>query len=124
MNAKELAELYEPLWMLVPETRPTRLLVWLFSEERGWYHDFRARLPNHYSESAEMNDTNAALCRVSVEDWLEEHAPERITVGGSVEGWYVKTCPQGAYHGDLGHGPTIHHALVAAALAVAKAKPV
>jgi hypothetical protein len=63
-------------------------------------------------------DEAAALLRCRVEDWLESNAPERITIVGSVEGWSVQTCPPCEYHGQLGYGPTIHHALVAAALAV------
>ncbi len=114
MNAKELHDLYAPLWAKVPETRPEDL-YWTERYGGEWADDEG----DYWGDPAGA----AALCRVAVEDWLRVAGADVTTqYGGQVRlesgdgrinfGMLDQTC--------FG-GPTIHHALVAAALAVAGA---
>ncbi len=117
MNAKELHDLYAPLWELVPETSPDGgfggSLALHPNGKSLWWLDAGTPIPCGLTAAA-------ALCRVAVEDWL-------IGRGFEVN---KSAIPSGFWVGvdDAGHvqkadsGPTIHHALVAAAMAVARAK--
>lgn len=122
MNAKELASTYEPLWAAVPETRPGMLGFMGADDPKGrtdlncWWR---------FGKPWFDDDAAAALCRVAAEDWLEENCPldywtfarNRVPVG--------RYCVNivGLSYGEIDEslvyeGPTIHHALVAACLAV------
>lgn len=130
MNAKELHELYAPLWALVPETRPEQLVV--YDPENGTHLVNPATEPTWYLDS-DNDDVNATLCRVKVldsfkraihicpaepPDWprvfvnWEEELPDKDVTVTSFDGVdYARFA-----------GPTLNHALVSAAMAVAKAK--
>ncbi len=138
MNAKELHDLYGPLWDRVPETRPKfghrffTYLAWSMPVDGGddFYHEgFVWKYGNEKPRLADCrNDVEvAALCRVAVEDWLT-----RDVVNYSLEiskylgrppelRWRVYAFAGNGLDVASGSGPTIHHALVAAALAVADA---
>lgn len=116
MTAKELHDLYAPLWALVPETNPNGLVM----GREVLHHGLFGMI---HTEAA------AALCRVAVEDWL--HAQEYSTTIGAIDP-NAPDCDKWVELYWPGHpdadperslvffpGPTIHHALVAAALAVA-----
>jgi hypothetical protein len=143
MNPKELHELYAPLWERVPELRPhfnidghpDSDILWLGLAKEGWWgwmlntEDYP---PDGEDEGA---ISAAALCRVAVEDWLrnttkqltifetglqDDEWKEIVTTAGS----WVTNAPDAA--NPLAQecaGPTIHHAIVAAALAVHAANP-
>ena len=128
MNAKELFELYRPLWDKVPETRPRPKPLSVYgieymdahpSEdvEAGWYwRDNIGFLGDPLDEMAV-----AALCRATVENWLWTQAEtfRIVPACGFTDGqWYV----QFTSDRPQVEGPTIHHALVSAALAVAGSK--
>ena len=113
MNAKELASIYKPLWDVVPEARPDQ-------QDQVFGEWIRSHVIEGYAATAA-----AALCRVAAEDWLEENCPldywtfarNRVPVG--------RYCVNivGLSYGEIDEslvyeGPTIHHALVAACLAV------
>lgn len=142
MNAKELHDLYATLWEAVPETRPTKRLdyingTWFLDENQE-----RAESASIFVEDA------AAICRVAAEDWLvcggranENPSREPFTIKFMAmldgdysvirEHWHWldqdPTDPNGLIGGDgrriLTRGPTIHHALVAACLAVHNSAP-
>lgn len=143
MNASELA-IYAPLWTAVPETRPTdgeRDLIcdggrvgWATYDGRGGYyiHD-RDQVPGFIT---------AALCRVAAEDWLlrkfrrggvfNPSVTIQIDCHDAAGQWpaafsvRIDHSPGDEDAERVGHGegPTIHHALVAACLAIhASASP-
>jgi hypothetical protein len=111
MDAKELHDLYAPLWARVPETRPTGL--WCFDYEDG--HRFETT-PALWDFADLDNPANAALCRVAVEDWLRAKAYGVLELSSFNE---VRIADRG-HGGSVSRysGPTIHHALVAAAHAL------
>lgn len=125
MNAKELHNLYAPLWAAVPETRPqlVRSVVTADGFELG--DDDYADAPD------KVVAYNAALCRVAAEDWLRNHCAVRLAplVESDVSESVAIDCgvqrenePDDAWIADF-PGATIHHALVAACLAVHNASP-
>lgn len=76
------------------------------------------------------NEYAAAMCRVAVEDWMVARAMRRghyirldTTWSGKDFEVVEEILTEGERHEyHRGEGPTIHHALVAAATAVAKAR--
>ncbi len=105
MNAKELHDLYGPLWERVPETRPPGLCF-------GPEYSFRGTWIMSVDGGMCGERVIASLCRCAVEDWLVSRGfnfwPQKCKEGYHILGWA---------------GPTLHHALVAAAMAVAEGKP-
>lgn len=146
MNAKELHDLYAPLWALVPETEPRTnvgghsLVLCFDGSVWGWGCEVvgcdqacrKANLWGYDGEDIIEDDLTlgvcaaAAICRVSVEDWLlSQGCSLRIDV--DTEGVYIEDYRGGCGGGGAEHfeaveGPTVLHALVSAAMAVAKAK--
>lgn len=140
MTAKELHDLYAPLWAKVPETRPFHKdFPIVFHEDEDDGDRFRVQTePRHWHSLSDK--IAAALCRVAVEDWLRNDVVTSHTVYGEPNhdlmpkysseedgtsiflDWPCKWATQGIDVEDgaaMFTGPTIHHALVAAALAVA-----
>ena len=131
MNAAELHALYAPLWEKVPATKPSVLLGW------DWDTGLYFLRPPDFCEIAHSDDervvaANAALCRVAVEDWLLHNNdirpyrnmgedlllyPLRAQGDGPVGGYAVQLT-RAFSSATRFPGPTIHHTLVAAALAV------
>ena len=128
MTAKELHGLYSPLWGLAPETRPMREGGRYalkqhpgFESNFAWVHECNdACCQANTKPQTVFFQEAAALCRVAVEDWLLLQCMFSITriAGDSRDAVWVSS-PGGSSIDDC---PTIHHALVSAALAVAKAK--
>lgn len=92
MNAKELHDIYAPLWEKVPETSPGKAVLW-WDEKWSAFQVCWGDGSNNWSPSPDV--VVAALCRVTVDDWLR------------VRGRFIMT-PR--------DGETIHHALVHAAM--------
>lgn len=126
MTAQELFALYSPLWQAVPETRPKGLDFG--SEDVGdnvalmWFLDGSPF-------AIDNPEIPAALCRISCEDWLRQKYRLRLneTAMGQTDfaEWVVlrePSCPS-EVSDIIRAGPTIHHALVSAALAVTGVKP-
>lgn len=104
MNAKEIHDLYAPLWERVPETRPRDLC-----EEDG----------NLFVEDVEDGDAIIlAICRSAALEWL-------WGLGFSVDmgpyksgGWFVEV--DHMHHEAVDDRKPLDHALVAAAMKVAE----
>ena len=124
MNAKELHDLYAPLWAAVPETRPINVRL----HTAGWFEQYPHPTVNNAQAFTSLTDTTlAALCRVAVEDWIISQPEYCNGIGMFSIGQHERAVVLEGRRmrpSDSFTGPTIHHALVAAALAVAKAKPV
>lgn len=135
LDAKAIHSVYAPLWERVPEARPGDIrfkeVSWeqcigaVFSDGPGAEHD------DNFYYTYLLTTAAAALCRVAVEDWLltqrlDDRKPEGSLSLEDNPGW-----PSQRFHVSVptrvesigGFGPTIHHALVAAALAVAECHP-
>lgn len=134
MNASELAAVYERLWAAVPATRPKDLFlsVYRLEEPKWWFQPSQAAADYEQQCGAYENictdEAAAALCRVAAEDWLEENCPRDYwTFGKSCNGGYYVNIVGLSYgeisESDVYEGPTIHHALVLACLAVHNASP-
>jgi hypothetical protein len=145
MTAKELFELYGPLWPKVPETRPfhcddscnLRLCFWDLSDhEPGWcgwwWFDPKSMAPPFpnpkvpYPERTGHRDWTmlvspteaAALCRVAAEEYILKESGFFHIGLLHTQTYEVRAEPDsGPSH--CGFGNTIHHALVSAAIAVA-----
>ncbi len=141
MNAKELASTYEPLWAAVPETRPTDgdWSLWmrgLDDHDGPWLAWARGATGGH---SEGVDDTSAAaLCRVAAEDflptvdwicsfaiWPAESDGQSVVLSidpaFTEAKWLRDESGLGVEHDACTiefDGPTIHHALVRACLAV------
>jgi len=129
MNAKELHDLYAPLWEKVPETKPAGLVL------RGSFWATDRKNGQQFRGFFDVDSISAAaLCRVAVEDWLisQINAKQRLAGTGPdalvlkpntallmTDGGWDKISLNNTTHG--GTGPTIHHALVATAMDVADA---
>lgn len=128
MDAKALHGLYSPLWEIAPDTKP-KSITFDADESEQFVASFGTMHGNWHAVIVPV-EVAADLCRVACEDRLRsdnvitlmpddfDSDPEN---GGAVE-------VDGSYGGGrycegenvtVFSGPTIHHALVAAALAVA-----
>ena len=114
MDSKALYDLYKPLWEEVPETRPP---ITFNVEACRFTDDSIPLVPERLTHAAA-----AALCRVDVEDFLTKEGGSKVSICRSVEAMFVRVDLPSGKHCYFDEGPTIHHALVAAALAVAKAR--
>lgn len=118
MNAKELFELYRPLHSKVPGTKPPFLFEDDYGDGGGRHMIFAEELSPF--DEQRTADTNAALCRVAVEDWLcaKCHIVELEMGRGGYSSVYIPSMVETPF----GSTESVHHALVAAALAVAGSK--
>lgn len=116
MTAKELHDLYAPVWELVPETIP----LWLHYDataEPCWVLEGEAD-----DFGVIRTETAAALCRVAAEDWAMAHG---FTIKTTSRDLPWRTDAVGLFRGEAVEGTewhyamTIHHALTAAVRAVA-----
>jgi hypothetical protein len=98
MNAKELHDLYAPLWAKHPGTRP--------QTQEG--------------EQA-LSDAAAAICRVAVEDWLRMNTEEVKTMAAQDGGMYIHVILPNGTRSPGWFGP-VHEILVTAALWVLEAR--
>lgn len=138
MNAKELHAIYGPLWEKVPETKPIGL---------GWHNwsvEPRFTLDLKHKHSVTLGDGGlsdaptsiaADLCAMSALRWLiqtdpregichghtriKQHIHEDVEDAGSFS---VGVESRGGICYAITNGPTLHHAIVAACLAVAESK--
>lgn len=132
MNAKELHDLYAPLWAAVPETRPKDLFlsagykqeppIWWFLSSQ-WAADDAQRFGAY--ENICTDEAAAALCRVEAEDWLGRFVKwnEAWVYDGVPGHWSVHELLEGEDRRMIGAGPTKHHAIVLACHAVHSASP-
>lgn len=110
LTAQELHDTYRPLWEAVPETRP-----WICGSNESWMWPINV-------------EHAAAICRVAVEDWLMEQCGQadlhqtHMIKNESVSWWVGWTASDLSVR-ETSRYATIHHALVAAALAVKGEKP-
>lgn len=127
LNAKELHDVYAPLWALVPETRPVQLTFNANAApgEYTWF-DGPSGCYTHQAANA---------CRIAVEDWIRErrvfalmdHDADDVAHGECTEVYGFVPGDEGSYdpNDEVTNfsGPTIHHALVVTALAIHSAGP-
>lgn len=143
LTAAELHDLYAPLWAKVPETQPK----WYIDDanhDDGLLIGRSSELSPHNCDA--VTEMNAHLCRVACEDWIlrqGQHAetstalgePFHLVIIPTGDGYRIRrdhwdwidsdpTNPDGLICGEgrkvlTPEGPTIHHALVAAALTIA-----
>jgi|SRR5882762_2283916 len=129
LTAAELHALYAPLWERVPETRPRLTEDQVGAAFSLVYQDDWVNWPFVWRRDSDgliedINEvdpgTSAALCRVAAEDWLlEKLRPNGFGIAVPVredDAFAIETCVLSEHP----RGPTIHHALVAACIAVAE----
>lgn len=118
LTAAAIYGCYAPAWEAAPESRPN-----------GWTP---ARFPgesefSHWIKWGERRDDEDAAnaCRCAAEDWLIAQQHDAVVTHSKDMKWAVGRPIDSKWasyrFSDLGH-PTIHHALAAAVIAVAKAK--
>jgi hypothetical protein len=108
------------IWERVPETKPGGLLIESETIEGGWNISFES--VDRYSSAeglwADTEQGNAALIRVAIEDWLGYVTIERGTDDDPCSVLANLGGGRGSFDFE---GPTVLHALVCAAHAVADA---
>lgn len=126
MTPKELHDLYAPLWAREPGTRPSSgtprsSYSYTFELQENmdeFWFEFMNPLSGFGCGGID-DQAAAALCRVTVEDWLFRSCYGRWEIGAraNFDGSEPTEFECGGFR-----GPTIHHALIAAAMAVLDAR--
>lgn len=132
MNAKELFDIYGPLWLAAPDAKPTDIY---FEDDSRMFGNIGGGdpVPSFWFNGGEVvcaDVAAAALCRVAVEDYLDREWYSLIvtrTWPGPRVRWFLAsgftTSNDGqVLIGEYTDAPTKDHALVSAALAVAGSK--